>query len=112
MGSWDWDIRTGALAWSDNLEEVHGLPTGGFDGTIEGFRRLVHPDDRDRMEATIARSLREVSSYGAEFRILRPDGSVGWMLGKGQVFADEAGRPSRMIGLGMDITERKRAEEG
>ncbi|MDB5350084.1 MAG: domain S-box [Planctomycetota bacterium] len=111
MGTWDWDIRTGALAWSDNLEEIHGLHPGGFDGTVEGFRRLVHADDRDRLEATIARSIEEVSGYEAEFRFLRPGASVGWMLGTGKVFADEAGRPARMIGVGLDITGRKRAEE-
>jgi PAS domain S-box-containing protein len=111
MGTWDWDIRTGRLAWSDNLEEVHGLPPGVFDGTVDGFRGLVHPDDRDRVEAAIARSIEEVSGYEAEFRILRPDGSTGWMLGEGKVFAAEAGGPARMIGVGMDITGRKRAEE-
>ncbi|MEA2566772.1 MAG: hypothetical protein QOD49_1949, partial [Actinomycetota bacterium] len=46
MGTWEWDIRTGRIAWSDNLEEIHGLPRGGFDGTLEGFQRLIHPEDR------------------------------------------------------------------
>jgi PAS domain S-box-containing protein len=111
MGTWDWDLRTGRVAWSDGMEEVHGLPPGGFDGTIEGFRRMVHPEDRGRLEAAIARSIEGVSGYEAEFRILRPDGSVGWMLGKGTALADATGRAARMVGVGMDITERKRAEE-
>ena len=110
MGTWDWDISTGSLTWSDNLEEVHGLPPGGFDGTVDGFRRLVHPGDRDRVEAAIAHSIKEGTGYEAEFRFDRPDGTVGWMLGTGKVFADEAGRPARMIGLALDISERKRGE--
>ena len=111
MGTWDWDLRTGEVAWSDNMAEVHGLPEGGFDGTIEGFRRLVHPDDRYRVEAAIARAIEEQSAYEVEFRIARPDGSVGWMLGKGKVFTDEGGQPTRMLGVGMDITRRKLTEQ-
>jgi PAS domain S-box-containing protein len=111
MGTWDWDLRTGGVAWSDNMEEIHGLPEGGFDGSIEGFRRLVHPDDRDRVEAAIACSIQERSAYEVEFRIERPDGSVGWMLGKGKVLADKDGQPTRMLGVGMDITGRKLTEQ-
>jgi PAS domain S-box-containing protein len=111
MGTWDWDLRTGEVAWSANMEEIHGLPEGGFDGTIEGFRRLVHPDDRDRVEATIARSIEERSAYEVEFRFERPDGSVGWMLGKGRVLADRGGQPTRMLGAAMDITGRKLTEQ-
>ncbi len=111
MGHWDWDIPTGRLAWSDNLEEVHGLPPGTFDGTMEGFRRLIHPEDVERLETAIGRSIEEGSGYDTEFRIVRPDGSIAWMMGKGRAFLDESGRAVRMAGFGMDITERKRAEE-
>jgi PAS domain S-box-containing protein len=111
MGTWDWDLRTGAVAWSDNMEEIHGLPEGGFDRTVDGFRRLVHPDDRYRVEAAIARAIEEQSAYEVEFRITHPDGSVGWLLGKGKVFADDSGQPTRMIGIGMDITGRKLTEQ-
>ncbi|HEX8201970.1 MAG TPA: PAS domain S-box protein, partial [Isosphaeraceae bacterium] len=111
MGTWDWDLSSGCVAWSDNLEEVHGLPPGGFDCTLEGFHRLVHPEDRQRVEAAIRRAIELVSGYEVEFRIVRPDGSAGWMLGLGKVFTDEAGCPARMIGVGMDITLRKQDEE-
>jgi PAS domain S-box-containing protein len=111
MGTWDWDIRTGQVAWSRNMEEVYGLRPGSFDGTIDGFRRLVHPEDGDRVEAAIADSIKTRAGYEAEFRIVRPGGSVGWMQGKGRIFADADGIPARMIGVGMDITERKRAEQ-
>ena len=110
MGTWDWDIRTNEVVWSDNLEAILGLPVGGFDGTFEGFRRLIHPDDREFMARAIERSIEERSDHEVEFRIARPAGSVGWMLGKGRVFTNGDGRPARMIGVGMDITVRKRAE--
>ena len=111
MGTWDWDIRTGRIAWSDNLEAIHGLPPGGFDGTFEGFRRLIHPEDLPKVEAAVARSLRDGSEFDVEFRNLRPDGSVHWMSGRGTAVADAAGRPARMIGVGTDITERKLTEQ-
>jgi PAS domain S-box-containing protein len=110
MGTWDWDIPTGRIEWSDNLEEIHGLPPGGFDGTMEAFRRLIHPEDRGRVEEAVAAAVEAGAGFEAEFRILRPDGSVGWMAGKGRVHADESGNSVRMVGVGMDITPRKEAE--
>jgi PAS domain S-box-containing protein len=111
MGTWDWNIRTGAVAWSDNLEEIHGLPPGGFDGTFEGYQRLIHPEDRPAVLAAIARSVEERSGYEVEFRNIQPDGSVHWIAGRGRVFTDAAGRPVRMLGVGMDITAEKQAEQ-
>jgi PAS domain S-box-containing protein len=111
MGTWDWDIRRDRITWSENLEGIHGIARGGFDGTFEGFRRLVHPDDRDRVQAAIARCLEERSEFEVEFRNIRADGSIGWLAGRGRVFMDEGGTPVRLIGLGIDITARKRAEE-
>ena len=110
MGSWDWNIPTGAIAWSDNLEEVHGLSPGSFDGTVEGIRKLIHHDDQGFVAETIERSIKGGTGFSAEFRIVWPDGSIHWMSGKGRVVTDENGRPVRLIGVGMDITERKRLE--
>ncbi len=110
MGVWEWNVRTNQIRWSDNLESIHGLAPGTFGGTLEAFQSLIHPDDRDSVNRAIARALEERSSYDIEFRNLWPDGSVHWMSGKGKVFTDD-GRPSRMIGVGMDVTARKRAEQ-
>jgi PAS domain S-box-containing protein len=110
MGVWDWNIRTNEVTWSDNLEAIHGLAPGTFGGTLEAFQQLIHPDDRELVRRAIARALAEQSSYDMEFRIVRPDGSVHWMAGKGKVFTDN-GQPARMVGVGMDITARKRVEQ-
>jgi PAS domain S-box-containing protein len=110
MGVWDWDVRTGALAWSDNLEPIHGLTPGTFGGTIEAFRDLIHPEDRDSVLQAISRSLEEQSGFDVEFRTVRPDGGLHWMSGKGKVFS-ERGWPVRLIGVGIDITGRRQAEE-
>jgi two-component system CheB/CheR fusion protein len=110
MGTWEWDIRTNKVTWSDNLEQIHGLPRGGFEGTFAGFQRLVHPEDQERVERAINDSLEHGTVYEVEFRNLRPDGSVHWISGRGMVFADDTGQPIRMIGTAMDITERKLIE--
>jgi PAS domain S-box-containing protein len=111
MGSWDWNIATGEVTWSDKLDEIHGLAPGSFDGTVEGFRKLIHPDDLGFVQETISRSIEQSIGFSSEFRIVWPDASIHWMSGKGRVVTDDNGQPTRMIGVAMDVTERKRLEE-
>src|SRR5205085_4511521 len=108
MGVWDWNIATGEVSWAESLEPLHGLAPGTFPGTIEGFRALVHPDDRDAVDRAITKAVDEGTGYDVEFRNVRPDGAVGWIAGNGRVFRDASGRPVRMIGVGMDVTDRRR----
>jgi PAS domain S-box-containing protein len=108
MGVWDWDILSGAVQLSDNLESIHGLAPGTFTRTLEGFQALVHPDDRARVMQAIDQAVRDGTGYDATFRNVRDDGSVGWMTAKGRVVQDAAGRAVRMIGIGMDVTEAHR----
>ena len=110
MGTWDWDVRTKALHWSDNLERVHGLPTGTFDGTFASYEREIHPDDRGRVLASIANALEAGAVHDVEYRIVAPDGSIRWVEGKGRVESDERGRPVRMTGVCVNVTSRKQAE--
>jgi PAS domain S-box-containing protein len=111
MGVWDWDLRTGKIQWSDNLEPLVGLPPGGFEGTLASFQALVHPDDRARVDEAIARAVAEGASYDVEFRSIPPDGAVRWLAAKGAVLRDPTGTPVRMLGVGMDMTTRRRLEE-
>ncbi|TMA63163.1 MAG: PAS domain S-box protein, partial [Deltaproteobacteria bacterium] len=108
MGAWDWDLLSGEIEWSENLEAIHGLPPGSFGGTYAAFRALVHPDDRDLVNRAISRAAEEGPGYEVEFRTVRPDGSIRWVAAKGRVVRDAAGRVARMIGVGTDVTERKR----
>jgi PAS domain S-box-containing protein len=110
-GIWDWDVVTGEVTWSDEVYAIHGLAKGGFAGTTEAFRQLVHPDDLERVWTTVNRAIAERSPYGAEFRIVRPDGNVRWVLTSGQAFYDGEGRPARMLGTIIDVTDRKRVED-
>ncbi len=111
MGSFEWDIQTGDIRWSDNLEAIHGLPRGTFSGTFESFQTLIHPEDRAGVLEQIRCCVETGADYEAEFRSSAHGGTAHWIMGKGKVVADGAGRPSRMMGVCMDITRRKRGEE-
>jgi PAS domain S-box-containing protein len=110
MGTWDWDLQTGTVAWSANLEVAAGLGPGTFGGTYEAFLALVHPGDRPHVDQAISRALVEGTLQDLEYRLVRPDGTARWAASKGQVFTDTAGQAVRMVGVTMDITARKEAE--
>ncbi len=110
MGTWQWTVGTGEVKWSEGLEAIHGLAPGGFPGTFEAFQREIHPDDRDRVLADIREASEGARPHHIEYRILRSDGAIRWVEGRGQLFRDAEGRPERMVGVCSDITERKRVE--
>jgi diguanylate cyclase (GGDEF)-like protein/PAS domain S-box-containing protein len=111
MGTWEWDATTNKSTWSDQLQWLHGLVPGTYGGTYEHFLALVHPEDREYIRQAVARAGEDGTVYDIEFRIVRPDGSVRWMARKGRAVCDQTGRVIRMVGVAMDITERKQAEE-
>jgi PAS domain S-box-containing protein len=111
MGTWEWDITTGQVRWSETLEAIHGISPGTFPGTYEAYCSDIHPEDFDRVTAAIATTLADGSDHRIIYRIVLPDGRVRWVEGRGRLFADETGRPVRMSGVCMDISERKLAED-
>ena len=111
MGTWEWAIATGRVAWSPALEEIHGLAPGTFAGTFEAALGYVHPDDRARVQERIRQTLADRADHLVEYRMVRRDGSVRWVEGRGKLYCDESGQPQRMVGVCMDITARKRAEQ-
>jgi two-component system CheB/CheR fusion protein len=110
LGAWDWNIATGDVKWSDNLETIHGLTPGSFAGTFEAFLALVHPEDRALVGEAIRRAAEDGTGYDLEFRTRASDGSVQWIAAKGRVF-EAGGRAARMIGTAMNVTDRRRLEE-
>lgn len=110
MGSWEWAVRTNVISWSENLEELHGIPKGSFPGTYDAFIELIHPDDREKLQAAVTTALAGGEHLDVEFRFVRADGTTGWMRGTGQVLLGKDGKPVRMIGLGIDVTTQKEAE--
>lgn len=106
VGLWDWNVNTNRISWSDITYAIHGLRPGEFDGTYEGFRALVHPDDRAMVEAQLGRALAGEGGYEVEFRTIRPGGEVRWLSTRAQLIFDAQGNPQHMFGAVTDMTER------
>ncbi len=111
IGGWEWDIGTGVVRWSENLERIHGLAPGSFGNTFEAYQAMIHPGDRERVISALRGCIEGRSDYETEFRSAETSGDARWLRAKGRVQSSEQGKPFRMIGVCWDITKRKRAEE-
>jgi len=110
IGSWDWNIVTGKLLWSERIEPMFGFAPGQFDGTYEAFLQRVHPDDRQSIVEAVETCVERGRDYRIDHRIIRPDGTIRWIAETGDVVRDGTGRAVRMLGVAQDITERTEAE--
>lgn len=110
MGTFEWNVQTGVVAWDADLEAMYGLPRGGFPGTQPAWEQLIHPEDREEAVRRVRQSM-ETSTFDGEWRVIWADGSVHWIAGRATVFRDEEGQPIKLFGVNMDITERKQREE-
>lgn len=111
VGIWDWNIATNELNWSSSCEVLYGLEPGSFAGTLSAFQALVYPEDLALLLSALdyAKQSR-LSCYQQEYRIVRPDGSIRWMQSLGNFIYDSSQQPIRMLGVTMDISDRKQAE--
>jgi len=110
IGTWQWHLGTGQMAWSPTLEELHGLAPGGFGGSVQDFERFVHPDDRSKLFEDMQRAVQGASSFQREYRFVKPDGSIGWLEASARILLDAHGRPERLSTVCVDITVQKQAE--
>lgn len=111
MGTWEWEIASNKDSFDDNLRNLFGLGPEDEVNTIEDFYARIHPNDRAKVIAAFERTRNEGIHLDTEFRVVRPDGSQRWLLDQGDVLMDAHGRPERLTGACVDITERKQAEE-
>lgn len=105
VGSFEWDVKTDKVVWSDEMYSIFGLARREFDCTQAGLRARIHPDDRDRFEADVASVLRTGRAFINEFRIVRPDGTVREIETRGEVARAPTGEATAVIGSAMDVTE-------
>jgi PAS domain S-box-containing protein len=110
VGSFDWNVQTGVNVWTPELEAMYGLDPGQFGKTQQSWEQLLHPADREEAVAAVERALEGAESEEAEWRVVWPDGSVHWLLGRFRLLRDAAGRPHRLLGMNLDITDRKQDE--
>lgn len=110
MGTWEWQIQTNTVIWSEQVAPIFGMPPGAMLPTYEAFLDAVYPDDRALISDAISRSLQEKHDYEVEFRARWADGTVRWVGGRGRIYCDAAQQPLRLVGTVMDITKSKQAE--
>ena len=111
LAGWDRDFRTGRHFWFGDLQHFYGIPSESQVARHEDFLKFVHPEDRERVLAAIQDSMTNKKPYAAEFRVIRPDGTARWVSAKGKFYYSPQGEPERMLGIKIDITERKLAED-
>jgi PAS domain S-box-containing protein len=106
IGSWDWDVHTGELRWSDNLFRLFGLDPGTFTPTLQDAIERIHADDRERVRATVETAIATGHLEMVEFRIVRPGGAHRRMRSVVAPGDNLLGPPSRFLGTVQDVTER------
>src|SRR4029077_10223764 len=111
LGCFDYDIKKGRILWSPEMAEIYGTTLETFGGRLADWEVMLFPHDLEPTKTTLREMLKSGEAF-AEYRIRREnDGEVRWLESRGRVLFDEAREPIRMIGVSMDITDRKRAEE-
>jgi PAS domain S-box-containing protein len=108
---WEWDLKTGRLSWFGDLLNVFGIPSDSFVGRREDLFHYVHPEDHELVTKAVDEARQSRKPYAAEFRVIRADGTVGWIASRGQFYYGNSSDPQRMLGMALDITERRHAQE-
>lgn len=112
IGTWNWDVINNQVIADQNLAKFFSVTKKDAQGgKIEKYLKAIHPDDRPRIDNLITEALEKHNTYEAEYRIVKSDNSIRWLVTRGRVLRDEEGNPTQLPGVVIDITERKQTEE-
>ncbi|UKO96022.1 PAS domain S-box protein [Nostoc sp. UHCC 0870] len=111
IGTWNWNVKTGEVVWNDNHYRLLGLDPATSAATYQTWRDTVHPEDIERVEQLVSKALIEHTNFDAEYRVIHPDGSMHWLTGRGRGIYNAADEPIRILGIIIDISDRKFAEQ-
>ncbi|MDH3326230.1 MAG: EAL domain-containing protein [Gammaproteobacteria bacterium] len=106
IGTWDWDIQTGTLSWSEQIGPLFGYQTEILETTYDNFLAAIHPGDRQNVINAVAACIENRDEYNIEYRVVWPDGTIRYLLERGDVKRDKNGAPTNMLGVVQDITKR------
>jgi two-component system, cell cycle sensor histidine kinase and response regulator CckA len=109
IGTFEWNIQSNEVTWTAELEALYGVSPGSF-SRYENWLQTLHPDDRDSTEQSFSHAVQAGLELDTEFRIVCVNGDIHWIAAKSRVFCDPIGQPLRMLGIHMDITEKKQLE--
>ncbi len=110
VGIWDWNLQTQEMIWDDSMYALYHINREDFSGTEEAWRTALHPDDLERGDSEVEAALSGKKPFDTEFRVRWPSGEIRHIKAVAKVFRDDQGRPLRMLGTNMDITEHKLTE--
>ena len=108
---WEWDVKSGRDLRFGALPTMFGIPSNTYSGSVRDFYRYVHPDDRQRVSEAMTAARQDRKPYVAEYRIVRSDGAVRWVSARGQFYFARNGKAEQMLGMAVDVTDRRQAEE-
>jgi PAS domain S-box-containing protein len=111
IGIWDWNLRTLEMVWDDSMFALYHMRREDFSGAVDAWEKSLYPDDRERAEREVQEALEGVKPFDTEFRVCWPNGEIHHIKAVAKVFRDETGKPVRMLGTNIDITEWKKAED-
>ena len=110
IGSWELDIATQAMVWSDNMFRIFGVVSASSVELAEVMQNHIHPEDHPRLQQAIQRTSTEGTPYEIDLRFFRADGSMGYLESQAEAIRDQQGQVVKIFGTSLDITERKQAE--
>jgi PAS domain S-box-containing protein len=110
IGIWEWDLQTGELAWSDEIRRLHGIEVEKFDGRYESWMESIVSEDRQQVHQSITNAMANKGEYEVQYRVQLADKSMHWLEARGRMIV-MADVPVRMLGVAMDVTSRKAAEQ-
>jgi PAS domain S-box-containing protein len=104
VGGWLWDVRTGAVQWSDEAHRIHGVDPLVFGGTLDAHMQCVHPDDRERVLEAMRSAVATGSAFDAEYRVVRADGDVRSVHSRASTTIGSARTVVGLRGMAQDVT--------
>jgi PAS domain S-box-containing protein len=110
MGNWEFDVITGKITWSPELFKIFGLDTESTEPNYQELTQYIHPDSREHHQFLVQRAIFQAEPYETDLKILRQDGTLGYIFVKGKVVCNRENQVVRLFGIVMEITERKQAE--
>ena len=109
-GTWEFDVATGISHWPAGISSLWGLPAEDHEVTLDDFVSRIYSEDRERVVETVQTAVASGDSYETEFRVVWPDHSIHWLGARGAVIRDEQNEPKKVIGIALEVTERRQTE--